>query len=104
MSYNRTDNGYAIFNQVRIPRKQLLMGSTTVSRNGTYTPGRNAKASYATMVWIRIIIVKSCALQLAQAVTIATRYSHVREQGLGPNGGIEQQVPIIAYKSQHFRL
>jgi hypothetical protein len=37
MSYNGTDNGYAIFNQVRIPRTNLLMRHSQVSRDGTYT-------------------------------------------------------------------
>jgi acyl-CoA oxidase len=37
MSYNGTDNGYAVFNHVRIPRTNLLMRHSKVSRDGTYT-------------------------------------------------------------------
>jgi acyl-CoA oxidase len=104
MSYNGTCNGYALFNQVRIPRTHLLMGNAAVLRDGTYKKAPHSKLSYATMVHVRTIIIQSCAWQLAKAVTIATRYSHVREQGLGPNGDLAHQLPIMSYKSQHFRL
>src|SRR5437667_7918841 len=104
MSYNGTCNSYTLFNQVRIPRINLLMGNAAVLRDGTYRKAPHSKSSYATMIQTRIIIIRSCAWQLAQAVTIATRYSHVREQGLGPNGALGHQVPIMSYKSQHFRL
>jgi hypothetical protein len=36
MSYNATDNGYAVFNNVRIPRTNLLSRHATVSRDGKY--------------------------------------------------------------------
>ncbi|MCJ1477527.1 hypothetical protein MMC13_006199 [Lambiella insularis] len=104
MSYNGTCNGFATFNQVRIPRTNLLMGNAAVSRDGTYTKAPHDKLSYATLLFVRTLIVRNCASQLAQAMTIATRYSTVREQGLGPNGGAPREVAIISYKSQHFRL
>jgi acyl-CoA oxidase len=44
------------------------------------------------------------AVQLAQATTIATRYSLVREQGLASEGGVAAETSIIQYKHQHFRL
>ncbi|KAI9743446.1 MAG: hypothetical protein M1818_002758 [Claussenomyces sp. TS43310] len=104
MSYNGTCNGFATFNQVRIPRENLLMGNAAVSRDGTYTTAPHSKLSYATLVYVRIMITRNCSFQLAQALTIATRYSIVREQGLGPNGYGAAEVSIMKYKSQHFRL
>lgn len=56
------------------------------------------------MVDAREFLVKTVADQLAQAVTIAARYSVVRTQGLGPNSALEEEVPIYSYKSQHFRI
>jgi acyl-CoA oxidase len=48
-------------------------------------------------------VIRSSAIQLAQALTIATRYSTVRLQGnkLSPSS---IGTPIIAYKQQHSRL
>jgi len=43
-----------------------------------------------------------CGLELAQALTIATRYSVVRQQGTLSSVG--DPTAIIAYKHQHFRL
>jgi acyl-CoA oxidase len=37
-------------------------------------------------------------------VTIVTRYSVVREQGMGPNGLATAETTLIAYRSQQFRL
>jgi acyl-CoA oxidase len=104
MSYNGTDNGYASFDHVRIPRTHLLMRNASLTRDGTYKKALHDKLSYSTLIYVRTFIVRNSAFQLAQALTIATRYSHVREQGLGPNGGLSHQVAIITYKSQHFRL
>jgi acyl-CoA oxidase len=78
MSYNGTDNGYAVFNHVRIPRTNLLSRYNTVSRDGTYKahPLRE-KLVYGGMLNGRSAIIRNCAFQLAQALTIATWYSVV---------------------------
>ncbi|KAF8889607.1 acyl-CoA oxidase [Infundibulicybe gibba] len=81
MGLNGTDNGYAVFDRVRIPRMNLLMGNARLLRDGTYLKAPHTKHAYGTMLHARNIIVETVAFQLAQAVTIATRYSVVREQG-----------------------
>jgi acyl-CoA oxidase len=83
----------------------MLMGHATVSCNGLYSakPGRVVH-SYSTMLYGRIIIARVSAFQLAQATTIATRYSTVREQGVDNDASDPSEIPIIHYKSQHFRL
>lgn len=48
--------------------------------------------------------VRHSAFQLAQALTIATRYSVVREQGRGLFSDGTEEKPIIEYGSQRFRL
>ncbi|KAG6913404.1 hypothetical protein DXG01_007067, partial [Tephrocybe rancida] len=77
MGLNSTDNGYAVFNRVRIPRHHMMMRNASVSRDGVYSKSAagNDKLSYSTMIYTRNIIVHTMAFQLAQAVTIATRYS-----------------------------
>ncbi|OCK75015.1 acyl-coenzyme A oxidase 1 [Lepidopterella palustris CBS 459.81] len=104
MSYNGTCNGYATFNQVRIPRTDMLMGNSAVSKDGKYSKTGHEKIGYATLVYVRTVIVLAVGYQLAQAVTIATRYSIVREQGLGPNGLASAETSLMTYKSQHYRI
>ena len=106
MGLNTTDNGYAVFKDVRIPRTNMLMGLAQVNRDGTYTKQENAhpKAAYGTMLLVRQQIVNVVAFQLAQAVTIATRYSTVRTQGHGHYSESPVEVSLMSFKSQHARL
>ncbi|RDL38112.1 Acyl-coenzyme A oxidase [Venustampulla echinocandica] len=104
MAYNGTDNGYAVFNNARIPRSNLLMRFASVSRDGAYTthPLRE-KLLYGGMLKGRLAIIRNSAFQLAQALTIATRYSVVRRQG---HKQLQQNsvASIMSYKLQHYRL
>ncbi len=101
---NTTDNGYSIFNNVRIPRPNMLMGLAQVGSDGTYSRTGRVQAAYSTMLLVRVEIIKVVALQLAQATTIATRYSTVRTQGYGHYSKSDIEVPLMYYKSQHSRL
>ena len=59
----------------------LHLSDHQVLADGTYIKPQNQKISYGTMVFIRAMIVFDVAARgLAQAVTIATRYSAVRRQ------------------------
>ena len=78
---NANDNGYLRLDRVRIPRDQMLMRFSKVSREGRYSTPPHAKLAYGTMVIVRASIVASAAGALAAAATIATRYSIVRAQG-----------------------
>ena len=49
--------------------------------DGTYVKPPRVKLGYFTMVKVRAGVVASSAMNLAKAVTIATRYSVVRKQG-----------------------
>lgn len=104
MGLNSTDMGYAVFDQVRIPRMHMLMGNAQVRRDGTYVKAAHEKLAYSTMIYTRDRIIHTVAFQLAQAVVIASRYSVVREQGVGFAMDTTKELPIIAYKSQHYRI
>ncbi|KAF8576754.1 acyl-CoA oxidase [Ramaria rubella] len=105
MGMNSIDNGYAIFTQVRIPRHNMLMGNSKVLDDGTYISSPHKKLTYGTMVYTRNALVQIVVFQLAQAATIAIRYSIVREQGqLTSESRNGLEVSIMTYKSQHYRL
>ena len=74
----------------------MLMKYASVSPDGTYNPppASNAKASYATMVFVRATIVEEAGWVLARSATIATRYSAVRRQTAPRPGEQEWQVPM----------
>ncbi|KAH6863642.1 acyl-CoA dehydrogenase/oxidase C-terminal [Alternaria alternata] len=105
LGYNEADNGFASFDQVRIPQSQMLMAHSQLARDGTFTKDPlRAKLSYSVMLLVRGRMPGIFTVQLAQALTIATRYSVVRQQGLGPADALNTEASIFQYKHQHFRL
>ncbi|VVB02227.1 unnamed protein product [Arabis nemorensis] len=102
-AYNSMDNGFLMFDQFRIPRDQMLMRLSKVTKEGKYVASDVPRQLvYGTMVFVRQSIVSSASNALSRAVSIATRYSAVRRQFGSHNGGIETQV--IDYKTQQHRL
>ncbi|OIW10848.1 hypothetical protein TanjilG_27794 [Lupinus angustifolius] len=102
-AYNTMDNGSLIFDHVRIPRNQMLMRLSQVTREGKYVPSNVPRQlSYGTMVYVRQKIVFDASIALSRAVCISTRYSAVRRQFGSHNGSPETQV--IDYKTQQARL
>ncbi|XP_024984883.1 peroxisomal acyl-coenzyme A oxidase 1-like isoform X2 [Cynara cardunculus var. scolymus] len=102
-AYNTMDNGVLRFDHVRIPRNQMLMRVSQVTKEGKYMQSDVPRQLiYGTMVYVRQTIVADASKALSRAVCIATRYSAVRRQFGSRNGGPETQV--IDYKTQQSRL
>ncbi|CAL0331159.1 unnamed protein product [Lupinus luteus] len=102
-AYNTMDNGVLRFDNVRIPRDQMLMRVSQVTREGKFVQSNVPRQLvYGTMVFVRQTIVAGASDALSRAVCIATRYSAVRRQFGSRNGGPETQV--IDYKTQQARL
>lgn len=57
MSYNGTCNGYAIFNNVRIPRGDMLKKHARVTEDGKYEGAIPSHVMHATLLMVRGIIV-----------------------------------------------
>uniref|UniRef100_A0A1I7YEX9 Acyl-CoA_dh_1 domain-containing protein n=1 Tax=Steinernema glaseri TaxID=37863 RepID=A0A1I7YEX9_9BILA len=80
----------------------MLMRYSKVLPDGTYVAPKHAKLGYGTMVFVRSVMIRDQAMQLAAAATIAIRYSAVRRQGeLKPENG---EVQILDYQTQQYRL
>ncbi|PWZ08005.1 Peroxisomal acyl-coenzyme A oxidase 1 [Zea mays] len=102
-AYNSMDNGVLRFDHVRIPRDQMLMRLSQVTREGKYVHSNVPKQLlYGTMVYVRQSIVADASKALSRAVCIAVRYSAVRKQFGSQDGGPETQV--LNYKTQQSRL
>ncbi|XXG43054.1 hypothetical protein AAC387_Pa01g3178 [Persea americana] len=102
-AYNTMDNGVLQFNHVRIPRNQMLMRVSQVTREGKYVQSDVPRQLvYGTMVYVRQTIVSDASSALSRAVCVAIRYSAVRRQFGSQDGGPETQV--IDYKTQQSRL
>ncbi|KHJ93342.1 hypothetical protein OESDEN_06749 [Oesophagostomum dentatum] len=100
--FNSSDNGFLLFDHYRIPRNHMLMRHSKVEKDGTFIAPKHAKLGYGTMVFVRSIMIKDQATQLACAACIATRYSAIRRQGEIKEGSGEVQ--ILDYQTQQFRV
>ncbi|KAM0786049.1 hypothetical protein ACM66B_006860 [Microbotryomycetes sp. NB124-2] len=103
------DNGWARFNNVRIPRDQMLNRFSKVSPEGKYSKPPHDKIAFGGMVFIRAQMIGNLAWRLAKAVTISTRYLHTRRQFADPDlkqgqpgFGVERQV--ITYPGVYMRV
>jgi acyl-CoA oxidase len=114
IGYNLMDNGFATFDNVIIPRRNMLMRFATVDRTGRYSKvvaarGGNSssndaaeRVAYITMMQVRAYICNEAGKNLAMACCVATRYSAVRLQGFGEDG--KSEVQVLDYKQQQHRL
>jgi acyl-CoA oxidase len=99
---NGIDNGRIGFDQVRIPRDNLLDRFGRVTSEGRYespipSAGRRFFTMLGTLVAGRISIAAAGVSASKSALAIAVRYSDVRRQ-FGPSGAPE--VPVLDYLEQ----
>ncbi|EKM52427.1 uncharacterized protein PHACADRAFT_260805 [Phanerochaete carnosa HHB-10118-sp] len=100
--FSTIDNGYAVFDHVRIPRYYMLSKFAQVTEDGHYRQPPHSKISYGGMLYIRSTMVTGGGWTAAKAATIAIRYATVRRQGSGTPQGLEEQ--IINYPAVYNRL
>ncbi|KAI9290823.1 acyl-CoA oxidase [Neoconidiobolus thromboides FSU 785] len=103
MGFATVDNGCAMFNQVKIPRENMLMKFSKVDENGIYTSPPHSKLVYAVMTGTRVMVIEGAWIPLARTCVIALRYSLVRRQGSQPNS-IKQEPQIINYITVQYKL
>ena len=78
--FQNKDNGYAVFQNFRVPRSALLSRYVRVERDGTVLTRGDPKVAYFTIMGSRIFIIKEAHLFLARPLAIALRYSAFRTQ------------------------
>jgi acyl-CoA oxidase len=79
IGYTTKDNGYACFDNVRIPRLNMLMGLAEVDKEGNFNIVRDMRVLYSTMLYIRTIISTSVSNFLSAALQVSIRYACVRK-------------------------
>ncbi|EFP09341.1 hypothetical protein CRE_25283 [Caenorhabditis remanei] len=102
MGVNCVDNGFLAFDNYRIPRRNMLMKHSKVSKEGVYTAPSHPKVGYTTMLYMRSEMLTHQSYYLAMAMAISIRYSAVRRQGEIKPG--TQEVQILDYQTQQYRL
>jgi acyl-CoA oxidase len=106
MGLNGVDNGVIYFNQVRIPKDNMLDRFASVNAEGKFespitSDNRRFFTMLGTLVGGRIGIPRSGNAASKSGLTIAIRYGDQRRQ-FGPEGGAE--VPILNYRTHQRRL
>lgn len=106
MGLNGVDNGLISFDQVVIPKEDMLDKFANVSDKGEFessisSDNRRFFTMLGTLVGGRIGIPRSGLSAAKSGLTIAIRYANQRRQ-FGPEGGAE--VPILNYRMHQRRL
>ncbi|KAL7890479.1 hypothetical protein AOLI_G00027370 [Acnodon oligacanthus] len=100
------DNGILIFDNVRIPRENLLDKFGSVSADGRYSSpirckGNRFNAMLAALTPTRLALTVQAMAAMKLGLIIAVRYSHSRRQ-FGPKD--QDEVKIIEHQTQYLRL
>lgn len=80
----------------------MLMKHSKVEPDGTFVAPIHEKLSYTGMMYIRSVMIHGMGQHLAQASTIAVRYSCIRRQGEILEG--KGEVKILDYTTQQYRI
>ncbi|MEV6772324.1 acyl-CoA dehydrogenase [Nocardia sp. NPDC051030] len=101
------DNGRILFDQVRIPRENLLNRYADVAADGTYSseianPSRRFFTTLGTLVRGRVSVGGAAAAGARVALSIAIRYAEQRRQFADPDTGVE--TVLMDYRSHQRRL
>ncbi|KAF2710628.1 acyl-CoA oxidase [Pleomassaria siparia CBS 279.74] len=104
--YNTMDNGFLLFNKVKVPHISMLARFSRVDpETNEYVRQGSPSLIYGTLTWVRSTIVMQAGSVLARGVTIATRYCAIRRQFQdrdAASGSAESQV--LDYTMVQIRL
>ncbi|MGH1563943.1 acyl-CoA dehydrogenase [Mumia sp. DW29H23] len=108
---NGVDNGRIVFDQVRVPRENLLDRYASVAEDGSYSspienPNRRFFTMLGTLIRGRVSIAGASGAAARQALAIAVRYALRRRQFGAPGAaeGDPTEVLLLDYRTHQRRL
>ncbi|ETI57005.1 hypothetical protein F441_00607 [Phytophthora nicotianae CJ01A1] len=105
VGFNSLDNGYAVFRNVRIPRRNMLMKYAKVRKDGTFIKPKSSKLVYLTMTQVRAYLILKLSFILGAATTITTRFSAARVQGKRAKcNDLTKEYQVLDYQNQQHVL
>lgn len=101
------DNGRFVFNEVRIPRENLLNRYADVAADGTYSSpiesdNRRFFTMLGTLIRGRVSVGATAGAAARKALALAIRYALVRKQFDAPDGTYE--ITILDYRAHQRKL
>lgn len=104
--YTAMDNGYMLFNNLKVPHSALLSKYSGVdSASGAYIKPKNQALVYGSLTYVRAQIVMHARLVLARACTIAIRYTSIRRQFADRDkSGNAPEEAVLNYPTVQIRL
>ena len=78
LGYSSVDNGFLSFNNVRIPRENMLSRFAGVTKEGDLDIKADPRMIYQVMVMTRLAIMYGAAVSIIMACKMATRYAICR--------------------------
>ena len=104
--YAPMDNGYMLFDNFRVPHKAMLARYSKVNpETGRYSKPENPAVVYGSLTAVRATIVMHARLVLARAVTVAVRYTYIRQQFRDRDGDENQpEMAVLDYPTVQIRI
>jgi acyl-CoA oxidase len=78
LGYNSVDNGFLSFDNVRVPRKNMMTRFSYITKEGDLEMRGDLRMLYNIMVQTRMEIIGGCFMTLRCSLLIATRYACCR--------------------------
>jgi acyl-CoA oxidase len=78
MGYNSKNNGWCSFDNVRIPRENMLMKYVKVDKDGSFSIEGDTRILYSVMMEIRMRLLYWSGAAMLRGCLVALRYSVVR--------------------------
>ena len=76
--YNSVDNGYLSFENVRIPRENMLSRFVLIDKEGNFELRGDPRTLYQIMVSTRLLIMYGTSSSILTSCVMATRYAVCR--------------------------
>ena len=103
IGFNNKNNGWTQFNNVRIPRENLLMRFVSVDKQGHFSLQGDMRLMYSSMTGTRTTFLVASGMSLYKGCLIALRYSAVRRQFKNTTG-LNQETKLLDYQTQQMKL